>query len=189
MGHRAFVLSLLASILAAAPAWSAPEASLPAYALIHGVLQASINTKTATVGQKVTLAVVAPYANEKLRGATIVGHITFVQRAGRGTNPDLRAVSDRMVFANGSSSPLSAQVAGQVQGHQNGCSAARTAGGALAGMAVGNMIGKSVFHGNWGGATGAVTGGALAHNRRQDVTIPAGTKIDLELSKPLGLKG
>jgi len=188
MVHRIFALAAMASLLTMVPAQSATTPTLPTYALIHAVLQATINTKTAYAGQKVTLTVVAPFASPKLQGATIVGHLTFVQHAGRGTDPDIRGVSDRMVFANGSSSPLSCVPAGTVKGSPNKSKGLRTAGGALAGMAVGNMIGKSLFKGNNGGAVGAVAGGAMAHNVRQDVSIAAGTQIDFELSQPLELK-
>jgi len=188
MGYRLLALVVAASLLSFAPARSA-TATLPTYAIIHTVLQTSINTKTAYVGQKVTFGVIAPYANPKLNGATIVGHVTSVQKAGRGTNPEIAGVSDRIVFSNGSSSPISCALLGTVKGTPNKSSAARTAGGALAGMAVGNMVGKSLFGGNAGGAVGAVAGGAMAHNVRQDITIAAGTPIDLELSRPLDLKG
>ncbi len=158
------------------------------YAIIHTSLQSTINTKTAHVGKQISASVVAPHANARLQGATIVGHLTFVQHAGRGTNPGVAGVSDRIVFSNGTSSPIACAPLGTMKGSPNRSSGARTAGGALAGMAVGNMLGKSLFGGNAGGAVGAIAGGAMARNVRQDITIPAGTKMDLELSKPLSLK-
>ena len=64
---------------------------------------------------------------------------------------------------------------------QTKSNAGKEAGGALAGMLVGNAIGKVLFGGSAGGAIGAAGGFLLAKNNRQNVDVPAGSYIQVEL--------
>jgi uncharacterized membrane protein YebE (DUF533 family) len=60
--------------------------------------------------------------------------------------------------------------------------AGKEAAGALAGMLVGNALGKMLFHGSAGGAFGAVGGFMLAKNNRQNVNVPAGSVVQVQLN-------
>lgn len=173
---------LLAAIaLATAVAFTAVGASAQVGVgmTLHGTMTQTLDSKSAQVGQTVTLSNVSS-SGGSITGATMYGHVTSVQRAGQGRPGKITIAFDRLNTANGNSYAVQGQVTNlQVQTKSN---ALKEAGGAVAGMLVGNYLGK-VIGVNWGGLVGATGGFFLAKNNRENVTVPQGTVVSVRLTE------
>jgi hypothetical protein len=188
---KALCVAFAAAVLGLVPPASAFGATttIPAGALLHGTFQSSLNTKTAYAGQPFSILIVPPYpiGGSALHGAVVRGHVYSVQRAGRGTNAELKLEVDKLTTAAGSSKPISASITGS-----NAPPPAKKPGRVLAatlgGMALGNWAGKATFGGKAGGTVGAVSGYLVSSNVRQDLTVPAGTAVAMQLASPVALK-
>jgi hypothetical protein len=156
--------------------------------LIDTTLTSDLNTKSAYVGQPVTLTVQQPYpaGDNVLSGATIYGKVIDAQAAYQGTDPRLEISIDSIKLSGSSDQqPISAKVV-KMTAHQ-GSIIAKQAGGTLAGMLIGNWIGKSIDS-NIGGAVGAVGGYLLTSNSKANLDVASGSPVVLQLTSPLALK-
>lgn len=131
-------------------------------------LGSEIDTKKSQDGDRFTATVVDP---SRFAEARVEGHIARVQQSGKLKGKTaVSLVFDRINFANGASSPLSAQVVrvygedsaknvseeGEISSGSKGkTTTTRTAGGAAAGAAIGAIAG-----GGKGAAIGALIGAA-----------------------------
>jgi hypothetical protein len=149
---------------------------------ITGTLQTTLNSGSANVGDGFSMvATSASSGSSWINGATIQGHVADVQRASQGRNGQIQLAFDRIVYRNGSSAPLYGSVTKMdVQTKSN---ATKEVVGAVGGMVVGNILGKWIGT-NLGGAVGAGGGYALAKNNRQNVTIPSGSTMTMEVQAP-----
>jgi hypothetical protein len=157
-------------------------------AQIRTTLGADINTKSAYIGEPITLTAVAPYpaGADVLAGAKFLGRVIDVQRAGMGTQPRLQIAVDSIELANSADpQPVSASVASIEQNRTSPIP--KEAGGTLAGMLIGNWIGKSLDS-NQGGIVGAAGGYLLTANSKENVDVPAGSPVILQLTGALSLK-
>jgi hypothetical protein len=160
--------SFTASVVAAPSAGSA-------YA---GPIADSLNSKTAYVGEPVTLThVSSPGAG--INGATMYGTVTHVVHAGQGRTAQLQMTFTRLTLRSGASYAINGIVTGMQAGTKS--NALKEAGGAVVGMIVGNIVGKSIFHMSGGGLAGAAGGFLIAKNNREDMTIPAGSAVRVVL--------
>ncbi len=159
----------LPSIASAAPVAGAQYA---------GTITTSVNTKTASVGQPVTLNHVTS-SSGSVAGATMYGTVTKVIRAGQGRTAQLQMTFTRLTMPDGSSYAIDGVVTGMQSNTKS--NALKEAGGAVAGMIVGNMVGKTIFHSGAGGLLGAAGGFLVAKNNRSDVTVPAGSAVKVML--------
>lgn len=145
-----------------------------------GTLQQNVSSKTANVGDQVTLVNVNSSDGE-ITGARMFGHIVTVTRAGQGRNAQVLMSFDTLQLSNGASYPVVGEVTqAQVNTKNNG---AKEALGTVGGMIVGNILGKWVGT-NVGGLLGAAGGYIVAKNNREDVSIPANSNVSVRLVQP-----
>ena len=145
--------------------------------VFYGALNQDVSSNKAYVGEPVTLQNVHS-ADNKINGATIYGQVDFVQKAGQGTPGKVRFAFNRIVTRSGNHYALDAR-ATNVQA-QTKSNAIKEAGGAVAGMIVGNIVGKALGT-NMGGLLGAAGGYVIAKNNRENVTVPAGSTVELQV--------
>ncbi len=146
---------------------------------LSGTIQQTVDTAHAYVGEKVQLtSVTSPGAN--VHGATMYGRVTSVVRAGQGRAARLRITMDRLTLPSGESYAVTGVVTGMTANTKS--NALKEAAGAVGGMIVGNMLGKMVFHTGGGGLVGAASGFLLAKNNRENMTVPAGSTVNVLLS-------
>ncbi|HLN47791.1 MAG TPA: hypothetical protein VK216_05950 [Magnetospirillaceae bacterium] len=190
--RRLFAVRALALIAGAtAIIWSsgslAARAVIPAGSSIEATLNLSLNTKSAYVGQPISMNVQAPYPSNggALQGSTIYGHVAQVQKAGQGRNPQLELVVDH-IKPSGSSSqiPISAYI--DKIAPKQGPNYLTGAAGAAVGMLLGNWLGKTIGT-NAGGAVGLAAGFMLASNNKKDINLAGGSEVTVHLAQPLSL--
>jgi hypothetical protein len=147
---------------------------------LTGAINESLNSKDAQVGQTFTLSN-AHTSNYDVTGATLYGHVSHVQRAGMGTPGKIELAVDKVNTKSGSIYKISGQVVNmQVNTKSNaGKEALATAGGALLGGLLGN--------GTWA-LVGAAGGFLVAKNSRENVTIPQGSLVTVEVSSSTKIK-
>jgi len=107
------------------------------------------------------------------------GTITHVVRAGQGRSAQIQMTFNRLRLANGTTYAINGVVTGMQANTKS--NAVKEAGGAVAGMLVGNMLLKTIFHASGGGLLGAAGGYLIAKNNRENMTIPAGSVVRVEL--------
>jgi hypothetical protein len=159
--------------------------SVPSGDSIYATMQTPLDTKTANTGDHFTMNVVEPYpADIDLSGATIVGHVAKVVRAGQGTKPELDLQFDRLVYSDGSSVPLEATLS-SLQSKNQAKNGAAVAAKTIGGMILGNIIGKTIFHTGGGGVVGAIGGFLYGDNEKTDIHVDQGAQAQLTLTQPL----
>jgi len=167
------------------------ESSLTLYqgAQLTGRLRDTVDTGQAHVGDRVVMDVVPPYpsGNPAYQGATIIGHVTNVRKAGQGTKPELTINFDYMRLANGASAEINATMTGD-QKKQQPVNYGHTALTTLGGMVVGNIIGKTIFHASGGGIVGAAGGALYGVNQKQNFQLPAGSNVQLTLNHSVTIR-
>ncbi len=166
---------------------AAPKAPIPAGSIINATLNTALDTGSAYIGQPVTLTVPQSGGGNPaaLAGATIYGKVVEVQAAAQGTNPSVQFAVDSIGPAKSDDpQPLAAKVL-KVD-PISGSMIAKEAEGTLGGMLLGNWVGK-MMDSNRGGLYGAIGGYLLTSNSKNNITVPAGTPVSLELTDPLQL--
>lgn len=165
---------------------AAAKPPIPNGSVINATLQTALDTGSAYIGQPVTLSVQPSTQGNPaaLAGATIYGKVIQVQAAAQGTNPSVQIAVDSIALASAGTDPqpLSAKVL-KVDPNQ-GSMIAKEAAGTLGGMLLGNWIGKSLDS-NQGGLIGAVGGYLLTSNSKNNIRVPAGTPVTLQLTDAL----
>lgn len=167
---------------------AAPKPPIPSGSIINATLETALDSGSAYIGQPITLTVpstggVNPAA---LAGATIYGKVVQVQAAAQGTNPMIQIAVDSIGLAN-STDPQSLAAKVLKVDPSSGSMIAKEAAGTLGGMLLGNWIGKSLDS-NQGGWIGAVGGYLLTSNSRNNVRVPEGTPVSLQLTDALQLQ-
>lgn len=167
---------------------AAAKPPIPSGSVINATLDTALNTANAYIGQPITLTVPqnAQGTPSALAGATIYGKVIEAQSAAQGTNPSVQIAVDSIALANSADpQPIAAKVlkVDPIQGSM----IAKEAAGTLGGMLLGNWIGKSMDS-NQGGLIGAVGGYLLTSNSKNNMTVPSGTPVSLELTDPLQLQ-
>ncbi len=140
---------------------------------LTGTINSEFNSKSATVGERFTLTNVHS-ANSDITGAEIYGHVAHVQKAGQGTPGKIALAYDKLQTRSNMYSIEAHTVDITVNTKSNATKEAlAAAGGAL----VGGLIGKG-----WGAVIGGGAGYVYAKNNRQDVTIPGGSFVTVEVT-------
>jgi hypothetical protein len=168
---------LLAAITLLGFVLTIPQVASAQYAgaTYSGRINKSINTSSAYVGEPVALTGVRT-ANGT---GTMYGTVTRVIKAGQGRNAQLGMSFTRLVLNNGATYSVNGVVTGMQANTKS--NALKEAGGAVAGMIAGNIIGKTIFHTGIGGLLGAAGGYLIARNNKQNVTVPAGSVVQVQL--------
>ncbi|HKU66316.1 MAG TPA: hypothetical protein VJP85_00925 [Candidatus Baltobacteraceae bacterium] len=150
----------------------------------YGKLQQPISTKTSHDGD--TFALVQTdtlfHKNPALHGAVIDGHLENVRAAGPMRNPALTLVFDDIRMPDGTKAPVDVKLE-SMKAFEPKTHHLRTlgmmAGGAIAGHEVAKHTGKK-----HGGLVGAVGGYALSQTLKTDISVPAGTVIEVKFEQP-----
>ena len=142
---------------------------------LNGTLNQNLSSNHAYVGEPVSMSNVS---GGGVSGGTLYGYVSSVQKAGQGRPGSIQLHFNRLVTSGYTYTVQSHVTNANVSTKNN---ALKEAGGALAGMLVGNAIGKTVFHTGIGGIVGAAGGFLLAKNNRQDVNMPAGTAVEVQV--------
>lgn len=142
---------------------------------IVGTIDRDINSKTAQVGQPF-LITDAHTTNYDINGATVYGHVSAVQRAGRGTPGKLVLAVDKVNTRSGNVYKITGYTTNvKVQTKSN---IGREAGAGAAGALVGGLIAHTA-----GAIIGAAGGYLIAKNNREDVTVPRSSLITVHLTQ------
>lgn len=138
-----------------------------------GSLDQTLSSSSVQVGQPFTLSN-AHTTNYNINGARVYGHVSAVQRPGQGTNAKINLAFDKVNTRSGNIYAIQGYAENvQVDTKSN-------AGKELLGAAGGALIGGLIGHGI-GAIIGAGAGGLVAKNNRQNITIPAGSLVTVQV--------
>ena len=169
---RRYVIVMFASLCGAIiPVVSAAQIA-PGTTLV-GTLDRSLNSKDVQVGQPFKLTNVNSHAYN-INGGTVYGHVSKVQSAGQGRKGQILLAVDKINTRSGNIYKISGHVTDvKVETKSN---AGREAGAGAGGALIGGLIG-----GAWGAVIGGGTGFLVAKNAHQNVTIPAGSLVTVQV--------
>lgn len=176
-----FLRTAAIAAVAALTLGQAALAAPPAGTRLNGTITQNYDTKSAYVGQQVILTnVTSASGSGSIVGAKLYGRVTKVVRAGQGRPAQLQMTFQTLQLSNGTRYAVNGVVTGMKANTKN--NTLKEAGGAVAGMIIGNMIGKTVFHASGGGLVGAIGGFLVAKNNRENMSVPAGSVVGVELT-------
>ncbi|GAC1654497.1 MAG: hypothetical protein NVS9B12_05070 [Vulcanimicrobiaceae bacterium] len=146
---------------------------------LTGTLDQQIDSGSAQVGQTFTISN-AHSSNYNINGATIYGHVVSVQKAGQGTPGKLELVIDKVNTRSGNVYLASGYVSdAQMTTKKN---TTNEVIGAVAGGLVGSMLGHGGGGKTFGTLAGAAGGYLYAKNARQNVSLGAGSNVNVAIS-------
>ena len=140
-----------------------------------GTLDRELNTKHTQAGQPFKLMNLNSSAYE-INGATAYGHVASVQSGGSGRKAQIQLAIDKINTRSGNIYKI-VGYATNVKANTKS-NAGREAGAAAAGALVGGLLGKG-----WGAILGGTGGFLVAKNVHEDITVPAGSLVTVEVSE------
>ncbi len=155
----------------------------------YGKLQQPIGTKSSHDGDTFTLVQTDTlfHRNPALHGSAIDGHVEDVRSAGPMRKPALTLVFDDIRMPDGTKAPIDVKLE-SMKAFEPKSHRLRTlgmmVGGAVAGHEVAKHTGKS-----HGGLMGAVGGYALSQTLKTDISVPAGTVLEVKFQRPAVASG
>jgi hypothetical protein len=155
----------------------AAPAAISAGTQFSGVISQDINTKNAQVGDPFTINNVSSTDNN-ITGAVIYGHVAEVSRASQGRKAALLLALDKLKTRSGTSYALNGRVLSMQANTKS--NALNQVAGVVAGDIVGNIAGKAIGT-NAGGLLGAAGGYLYASNVKQDMTVPANSRVTVQV--------
>jgi hypothetical protein len=159
----------------------AAQAALTTGSLLDGTITQTYSSKDAYAGQAVVLRnVTSDDRSGSVSNGTLYGYVSSVQKASQGKAGRIGFTFTKLVTGSGATYAVNTTVTQMEANTKN--NGVKEAGGALGGMLVGNAIGKTLFHASGFGAIGAVGGFLLAKNNRQDISVPAGTVVQVQIN-------
>ncbi|MGH7708486.1 MAG: hypothetical protein ACREM6_11265 [Vulcanimicrobiaceae bacterium] len=173
---KIFTAALLAATLMPVAALAATN--LPAGTQINGVVQQSLDTKSAYNGQKFTIVT--------QNGSTINGHLSQVVKSSISHKAHMTLNIDSIQFSNGTSAPLAAKVTNVAE--KKSINIARAAGSLIVGNIAGNMLGHAIGVKGVGGLVGLAGGALYAANTARDIQVPKDAKITIQLTEALNVR-
>lgn len=203
MRLRTVLLTTLILVVLAAPV-VAQMTTIPRYTVVPVVMNESLSSATATVGQRFTLRCAAQNCGGFPPGTNFVGTVTSVTRAS-GTAPGQIGVSfTEAILPNGNRVTIQGELSSLdpnavMTDPQTGLLVGRVerradrnrfiAYGAGAGAIIGTLTGLSVLQGALiGAAAGWIAGAATTRPAvGRDVVVPAGTQVGILLTQPVDL--
>jgi hypothetical protein len=170
MQRKIFTSLIAAALFAAIPLGAV--AQIAPGTILTGTIDQDLSSNHVQAGTPFTISN-AHTPNSEIDGATIYGHVASVQAAGQGTSGKITLAYDKVSAPDGTY-----LINGYTQNVdlQTKSNAAKTVGGAAAGALVGGLLGHGV-----GALLGAGAGAAIAGNNRQNVLIPAGSAISVQV--------
>lgn len=181
------------AVAAKTPSQPPPPIQVPAGTGIAIALASDLTTKTAQVGDPVQGRLGADLMVDGRRaaaaGAPVSGTVTKVVSGSAkvGGTPTLVVKFDSLVAADGSNVSIDAPYKQQGTS-ETAKDTAKIVGGAAAGAIIGHQVSKksgSVVGGVLGGAAGT----AIAHGTGNEVTIPAGTVVNVTVRNAFQVSG
>jgi hypothetical protein len=167
------VMTLVCVVVLAVACAQAASAQIIPGTKLTGNINSEFNSKSATVGERFTLTNVHS-ENSDITEAEIYGHVAHVQKAGQGTPGKIELAYDKLKTRSNTYTIEAHTTNVTVNTKSNATKEAlAAAGGAL----VGGLIGKG-----WGAVIGGGSGYIYAKNNRQDVTIPGGSFVTVEIT-------
>lgn len=178
---------------APAPVASGPRTyTVPSGTSIEVQLPATITTKTAKVGNRVS----ANLTNDLVvdgkviarAGSLLQGSVTEVISGSKqiGGTPTLGLTFDNLTLADGSDTTVNGTITQVATKSDTGRDTAKIAGGAVAGAVIGHQVdsdkGRII-----GGLLGAAAGTVAARKTGTEVELPAGTVIGFTLNSPVNV--
>lgn len=155
------------------------HAQVVAGTLLDGTIDSDFSSNHAYAGQHVTVSNVTSDSGGYVRNGRLYGYVSEVQAASQGRPGKIAFRFTRLVTGSGAVYSIDSRVTQMKAQTKN--NTAKEAGGALAGMLVGNALGHVLFGASGGGIVGAAGGFLLAKNNRQNIDVPAGSWLQVEL--------
>lgn len=168
------------------------DVTIPAGTTLSATLATSLASDTSKVEDTVRATLKSPVSIEGFEllpsGATIVGHVTKAEPAGKVKGRALLAFRFNSVDLSAGPENMSTETISHEAGSTKGKDAAKIGVGAGAGAVIGGIIG-----GGSGAATGAAIGGGAGTatvlvTKGDEVRLPAGTPVSVKLTAPLTIR-
>jgi hypothetical protein len=142
---------------------------------LTGTIDQNLNSGSAQIGQTVTISN-AHSPNHDINGAVIYGHVDDVQRASQGRAGKIHLAFDKVNTRSGNIYQINGYATNmQVDTKSNSTKEIiSTAGGAL----VGGLLGHGI-----GAVLGGGAGYAMSKNSRQNVSIPQGSLVSVQITQ------
>lgn len=140
-----------------------------------GTLDRELSSKDSQVGTPFKLTNLNSHAYE-INGATAFGHVSAVQSGGAGRKGEIKLAIDKINTRSGNIYKVSTYTTDvKVNTKSN---AKREGGAAAAGALVGGLIA-----GGWGAILGGSGGFLIAKNVKENVTVPQGSLVTVEVTQ------
>ena len=140
---------------------------------LSGYIDQNLSSNHVQVGTPVSISN-AHSPDNHINGAKIYGHVASYQAAGQGTAGKINLAFDKVVTRSGSVYAIGGYATNvDVQTKSN---AMKEVGGAAAGALVGGLLGHGI-----GALIGAGAGGLYAKNNKQNINIPQGSSITIQV--------
>ena len=172
MGHK--LTTIIASALFAVLPIAALAQVTPG-TILTGSFDQNLSSNHAQVGDTITISN-AHSDNHDINGAKIYGHVASVQAASQGRAGNISFAYDKLVTRSGSVYAISGYTSNMKVETKN--NAGKELLGAGAGALVGGLLGHGV-----GALIGAAGGAAVAKNNRQNVLVPQGSTISVQVTR------
>lgn len=150
----------------------------------YGRLQQPISTKTSHDGDTFTLVQTDTlfHKNAALHGSAIDGHLENVRSAGPMRKPGLTLVFDDIRMSDGTKAPIVVQLE-SMKAFEPKSHHLRTLGLMMGGAIAGHEVSKHTGRGH-GAMMGAAGGYMLSQTLKTDISVPAGTVIEVRFQRP-----
>lgn len=150
----------------------------------YGKLQQPISTKDSHDGDTFVLSQTDTFLhkNPALHGSSIDGHLENVQAAGPMRNAKLTIVFDDIRMPDGTKAPIDVKLE-SMKAFEPKSHHLRTIGLMIGGAVAGHEVAKHTGK-RHGGLVGAVGGYALSQSLKTNITVPAGTVIEVKFQQP-----
>jgi hypothetical protein len=170
---RTLTAAAVVAFVAIAPL--AASAQISPGTTLTGTIDQNLNSSSAQIGQTVTISN-AHSPNHDINGAVIYGHVDDVQRASQGRAGKIHLAFDKVNTRAGNIYQISGySTSMQVDTKSNSTKEIiSTAGGAL----VGGLLGHGI-----GAVLGGGAGYAMSKNSRQNVSIPQGSLVSVQITQ------
>jgi hypothetical protein len=170
---RKLIIVLASAVFAVLPL--AALAQLTPGTTLSGSIDQNLSSNHVQVGTPVTISN-AHSPDNHINGATVYGHVASYQAAGQGTPGKITLAFDKVVTRSGSTYLINGYATNvDVQTKNN---TLKEVGGAAAGALVGGLLGHGI-----GALIGAGAGGLYAKNNRQNINIPQGSSITIQVTR------
>ena len=150
----------------------------------YGRLQQPISSKTSRDGDTFQLQYTATllHKNPALQGAVIDGHLENVQAAGTLRKPGMTIVFDGITLADGTKDRVDAKLV-SLHAFDAKTHHLRTIGMMIGGAMAGHVLRQHTGKGS--GMLGAAGGYVLSQTMKTDISVPAGTVLEVRLLSPV----